>query len=92
MIHMLPLAGVDYLQDVMLAVADLAKKWRVLGITLGIRAADLDFIQSTKPHSFNHCLRDMLSLWLRQQYDVRTKLVSMPPCMPCFHNESVEWG
>ena len=72
----------------MLAVADLAKKWRVLGITLGIRAADLDFIQSTKPHSFNHCLRDMLSLWLRQQYDVCTKFVYMP----CFYTESVEYG
>ena len=83
---MLLLAGVDYLQDVMLAVANLAKKWQILGITLGIRAADLDFIQSANPHSFSNCLRDMLSLWLRQQYNVRTK----PVHMPCFHTESVE--
>ena len=85
---MLLLAGVSFLQDVKLAVADLAKKWQMLGITLGIRAADLDFIQSAKPPSFDRYLRDMLSLWLRQQYDVRTKVVHVP----CFHAESVEYG
>jgi len=84
--YVLLLAGINDLQDVMSAVADLARKWWMFGITLGLRAADLDFIQSTKSHSISRCLRDMLSLWLRQQYDVHTKLVHML----CLHTKSVE--
>ena len=67
---LLPPADEDDLRDVICAVTDLAKRWKVLGISLGVRAGDLDTIQSNSSHSPNECLREMLCLWLRQSYSV----------------------
>ena len=59
----------DDLQDVRLAVADLAGKWKDLGISLGIRTSKLDTLNFSSP---SECLREMLALWLKQSYKVRT--------------------
>ena len=66
------LADEDDLRDVRLAVADLAARWKDLGISLGIRLSDLDAILSANPHSPSDCLRETLALWLKQNYNVRT--------------------
>ena len=65
------LADEDDLRDVKSAVADLAGRWKDLGISLGIRSSKLDGINS---FSASDCLREMLALWLRQGYNVRTAL------------------
>lgn len=57
--------------DVRMAVADLAVRWQDLGISLGIRLIDLDTILS---HSSSDYLREMLTLWLRQYYNVSATL------------------
>ena len=69
------LAGEDDLRDVRLAVADLAARWKDLGISLGICLSDLDAIFSANPHSPSDCLREMLAFWLKQNYIVRTTLI-----------------
>ena len=60
------LVGEDDLQDVRSAVANLAGRWKDLGISLGINSSKLDTINSADG------LREMLTLWLKQSYDVRT--------------------
>ena len=67
---MLLLVGEDDLQDVRSAVADLARRWQDLGISLRVRPSDLDAIPSPNTQSPSDCLRQMLSLWLKQSYDV----------------------
>ena len=69
---MLVLTGEDDLRDVRSAVADLAGKWKDLGDCLGIRLSDLANINFP---SLSECLREMLALWLKQCYNVRTTLV-----------------
>ena len=59
--HILVLAGEDDLRDVRLAVADLAARWKDLGISLGIHLSDLDAIFSANPNSPSDCLREMLA-------------------------------
>ena len=68
---LLPPAGEDDLRDVICAVADLAGRWKDLGISLGLRLSDLDTIPF---YSLNECLREMLCLWLRQSYNVSATL------------------
>ena len=63
------LAGEDDLLDVISAVADLAGRWKGLGISLGICLSDLDAILFPSP---NDCLREILALWLKQNYNVNT--------------------
>ena len=64
------LAGEDDLHDVISAVADLARRWKDLGISLGMRQCDLETILVANPSSPNDCLREMLTLWLKQNYKV----------------------
>ena len=59
----------DDLRDVKSALADLTGRWKDLGISLGIRSSKLDTIDLPTP---GDCLREMLSLWLRQSYNVKT--------------------
>ena len=59
----------DDLQDVRSSVADLAGRWKDFGIALGIRLSKLDEFNS---HSPGESLREMLALWLRQNYNVKT--------------------
>ena len=53
-------------------MANLVGKWKDLGDCLGIHLSDLANIQFPSP---SECLREMLALWLRQSYNVRTTLV-----------------
>ena len=62
----------DDLRDVKSALASLAGVWKDLGISLGIRFSDLDAIPFSSP---SDCLREMLALWLKQSYNVRTTVV-----------------
>ena len=64
------LADEDDLHDVISAVADLAGRWQDLGIALRLRQGDLETIQSASAHSPSDCLRKMLTLWLRQNYNI----------------------
>ena len=59
----------DDLRDVRSAVADLAGRWKDFGISLGIRLSKLDELNS---HSPSESVREMLALWLRQNYNVKT--------------------
>ena len=65
------LTGEDDLYVVRSAVADLAGRWQDFGISLGMRSSDLGTISSNHPP--NNCFREMLTLWLRQTYNVCTK-------------------
>ena len=71
---MVQLAGEDDLQHVRSAVADLAGSWKDLGTSLGIQWSKLNAIKSTSP-SPSECLTEMLALWLKQNYNVRTTLI-----------------
>ena len=62
----------DDLRDVRSAVSSLAGRWKDLGTSLGIRTSDLDEIVLANPHSPRDCLREMLTKWLKQSYNVRT--------------------
>ena len=55
------------LRDVNSAVANLAGRWKDLGISLGIHPSKFDAINSA-----SNGLREILTLWLKQSYDVRT--------------------
>ena len=72
---MLQFTGEDDLWEVRSAVADLAGRWKDLGISLGIHFSDLDAIRSSSP---SECLREMLAIWLKQSYNVRSTLI-LPP-------------
>ena len=52
------------------AVAGLAGRWQELGIALKLRQGDLDTIYSTSAQSPDGYLRKMLTLWLKQSYNV----------------------
>ena len=73
--HILVLPGEDDLRDVRLAVADLAARWKDLGISLGIYLSELNAILLANPNSPSDCLREMLAIWLKQNYNVRTTLI-----------------
>ena len=73
---MLILTGEDDLRDVRSAVSDLAGNWKDLGDCLRIRLSDLANIRFPSP---SECLREVLTLWLKQCYNVRTTLVH---CLP----------
>ena len=75
LLSQLLLAGEDDLRDVRSAVADLAGEWMNLGISLGVRKSGLDPVQSANPHSSSNCLREMLTLWLRQSCNVSTTFI-----------------
>ena len=82
--HMLLLAGVEDLFDVRTAVKHLAAKWMDLGITLGILKCDLDAIPSHCITSPSDCLREMLTLWLKQKYKVSTTfMLPHQVCLLC---------
>ena len=70
--HALVLSDEDNLRDVRFAVADLAARWKNLGISLGIFLSELDAILSPHPHSPSDCLRETLAIWLKQNYNVRS--------------------
>ena len=72
------LAGEDDLQIVRSAVTSLAGRWKDLGISLGMRAGDLDAILLANANSPNDCQREMLLRWLKQGYNVCTTIMSIP--------------
>ena len=63
------------LRDVRSAVADVVQRWKDLGISLGLRLSELNTILLANPHSPSECLTEMLVLWLKQNYNVRTTLM-----------------
>ena len=80
--RVLLLADEDDIRDVRLVVADLAAKWKDVGISLGICLSDLDAILSTNPQSPHDCMRETLALWVKQNYNVRTTFI-LPHCTMC---------
>ena len=64
------LVGEADIHDVRSAVANLAGRWKDLGISLGIHWSKLDTLNSASDG-----LREMLPLWLKQSYDVRTIII-----------------
>ena len=77
----------DYL-DVRSAVADLAGRWKDFGLSLGIGLSDLDAID-LRAKAPSECLREILALWLRQSYNVRTTLVLR---LFCLHQINLHHG
>ena len=77
-VYVLLIAGEDDLREVILAVANLAREWMNLGIFLGLHQCDLDAISKANPKSTRDYLREMLSLWLKQNYDVRITPYTLP--------------
>ena len=69
---MILLVGENDLQAVKAAVGDLAGKWHDFGLTLGIRNTDLESIRSSFYPTARVCLREMLTQWLKQNYNVST--------------------
>ena len=67
---LLVILGEDNIWEVRSAVADLAGKWKDLGISLRVHPCDLDTIEKTSTNTPSDCLREMLLLWLRKRYDV----------------------
>ena len=72
LLSVLQLVDEEDLRDVRSAVADLAGSWKDLGISLGILDSKLGTITSSSP---SECLREMLAMWLKQNYNVRTILI-----------------
>ena len=79
---MLLFTGEDDYLDVRSAVADLAGRWKDLSLSLGIRLSDLDAIPFSSP---SECLREMLAIWLRQSYNVRTTLARTLSSLPLYY-------
>ena len=78
----------DDLRDVKSAVADLAGRWKDLGISLGIRSSKLITIDSP---SASDCLREMLALWLRQSYNVRNYFMLVEYTKHTSFVSSLDW-
>ena len=76
------LADEDDLHDVISAVAGLAGRWQDLGTSLRLRSGDLDAILSASAHSPSDSLRKVLTLWLKQNYNVCITLT--PSCLLLF--------
>ena len=70
------LAGEDDLPIVRSAVTSLAGRWKDLGISLGVRAGDLDATANAGSATRSDCLREMLLQWLRQSYNVYTTIIA----------------
>ena len=73
------LADEDDFHDVISAVTNLAGRWQHLGSSLRLRPGDLDAILSASAHSPSDSLRKVLTLWLRQNYNVCITLIYVPP-------------
>ena len=68
--HTLLFPGEDDLVDVVEEVMDLAAKWNLLGLSLRLKAAELDTISAKNHTNPTECLKDMLLTWLQQRYDI----------------------
>ena len=68
--HTLLFPGEDDLVDVVEEVMDLAAHWRSIGLSLRLKAAELDTISSKNHTNPAECLKDMLLAWLQQHYDI----------------------
>ena len=64
------LADEDDLHDVISAVTGLSGRWQDLGTSLRLRSSDLDSIFSASAQTPRDCLRKVVTLWLRQSYNV----------------------
>ena len=73
------LADEDDFHDVISAVTNLAGRWQHLGSSLRLRPVDLDAILSASAHSPSDSLKKVLTLWLRQNYNVCITLMYPPP-------------
>ena len=69
------LADEDDFHDVISAVTNLAGRWQHLGSSLRLRPGDLDAILSASAHAPSDSLRKVLTLWLRQNYNVCITLI-----------------
>ena len=67
--HLLILADLDDLGDVLDAVETLSSKWRLLSTKLRIRETSLDLIEHNHPKDAKTCLYKALGEWLRLNYD-----------------------
>ena len=70
------LADEDDLHGVISAVVGLAGRWQELGIALKLRQGDLDTI-STSAQSPDGYLRKLLTLWLKQSYNVCITIIHL---------------
>ena len=56
-------------------VMDVASRWNFFGLTLGISPSAIEIIKSNYPHNAEMSLLEVLSLWLKQSYDMEHNLL-----------------
>ena len=49
----------------------MAAKWKAVGQALRLKLGELDSIAASHPHSTEDCLSEMLTQWLRRNYNVK---------------------
>ena len=49
----------------------MAAKWKAVGQALRLKLGELDSIAASHPHSVEECLSEMLTQWLRRNYNVK---------------------
>ena len=57
--------------DILKEVLPIAAKWRAVGQALRLKVGVLDSIAASHPHKVDNCLSEMLTEWLRKNYNVR---------------------
>ena len=48
-----------------------AAKWKAVGLALRLKLGELDSIAASHPHNVEECLSEMLTQWLRRNYNVK---------------------
>ena len=86
-----PIVGEDDLHAVNSAVADLAARWRDLGVSLGLRSCSLEAFENSGSYS-HYYLTEMLKLWLRQSYNVCNISDPHVSAMHCVCYSCIQFG
>ena len=63
------ISGIDDLFDITTELEDVAINWRDIGLALRLHDPDLATLEKGSKSVYS-CLKDMLRLWLNQNYDV----------------------
>ena len=68
--YSLSLTGEDDLLDVLEELMPVVNSWKAIGRGLRIDSGRLEMIQKDNPRDSKECLSEMLTCWLRRNYNV----------------------
>ena len=68
--YCLSLIGEDDLLDVLEEMMPVVKSWKAIGRGLRIDSGHLEMIQTDNPGNSKECLSEMLTCWLKRNYNV----------------------